>query len=746
MDLGFGRTATAISSQGFHSCALLDDATVKCWGKNNAGQLGQNDTDNRGDSAGEMGSALPAIFFGTDRTAIAIATSNRGDLDYTCALLDNATVKCWGENGHGQLGQGSSYQYGSTAGDMATLSEIQLGTNTSVTSISIGKAHSCAVTLATNIKCWGMGNSGRTGRGNTDDAGSYMSSMGDYLPQVDLDGVEATVTPTHTPSLTPSYTETPTVTGTPTVTKTPTVTETPTATETPTVTETPTITETPTVTQTPTVTNTPSLTYTRSKTPTRSLTSSRTRTPTKSRTRTATPIGGVKEVVSVATGAEHTCVMLANDTVKCWGRNNEGQLGYDDTINRGSLEDQMGSNLAALNFGIGRTARAIAPGITHTCVILDDNSVKCWGSNTDGQLGYEDITSRGGNPGDMNLLQTVDLGTGRRAVAISSGENFTCVILDNGKVKCWGDGSFGNLGLLNTYNRGDSPDSMGDRLPYVDIGTGHTAKQIRTGRNFVCALLENDTVKCWGGNEYGQLGQGHTLNLGDELGEMGDTLPTLDFGTRRVQSIAASIYGACAIFDSGNVTCWGLNNQGMLGQGHTRKLGDDANEMGAALTNINLGSGHTAKAIYISYPNACAILDDDSIKCWGGNGSGQLGYGDTRNRGDDINEMGDELLAVNLGTNLTAKSLALGVNHLCVILNTNQLKCWGSNYNGQLGYNDMYDRGTSVDEIGNYLPPIAFGPVYTSTPTATSTKTSTPTKTATRSKTPTRSRTPTATR
>jgi alpha-tubulin suppressor-like RCC1 family protein len=167
--------------------------------------------------------------------------------------------------------------------------------------------------------------------------------------------------------------------------------------------------------------------------------------------------------------------------------------------------------------------------------------------------------------------------------------------------------------------------------------------------------------------------------------------------------------------------------------------------MGAALTNINLGSGHTAKAVFMAYPHACAILDDDSIKCWGGNGAGELGYGDTRNRGDDINEMGDELLAVNLGTNLTAKSLALGDYYTCMILNTNQLKCWGVNFSGQLGYNDIYGRGTSVDQIGNYLPPIAFGAVYTSTPTATPTKTSTATKTGTRTKTPTSTKTGTKT-
>ena len=152
--------------------------------------------------------------------------------------------------------------------------------------------------------------------------------------------------------------------------------------------------------------------------------------------------------------------MLANDTVKCWGANDEGQLGYDDTINHGSLMNQMGSSLPAVNLGTGHTAKAIAPGYKHTCVILDDNTVKCWGNNTYGQLGYEDTLNRGGSEGDMSNLQIVNIGTGRTAVAISSGNYFTCVILDNGKVKCWGDNTYGNLGHMNTNNSGDSGSAM----------------------------------------------------------------------------------------------------------------------------------------------------------------------------------------------------------------------------------------------------------------------------------------------
>ena len=340
-------TAIAISASGYHTCAILDDHSARCWGKNNVGQLGLGDTNNRGDATGEMGDNLPVIYLGSGRTAMQIVTSNRGDLDYTCALLNDASIKCWGENGMGQLGQGDTNNRGVTSEEMTNLNAIDLGTGQHVASISIGKAHSCAVLTSTNIKCWGLDSNGRLGMPNW----SLNWQLGDYLPQVDLDGVVAT--PTITSTFTPSETRTTTPTITPTIT----------ATYTPS--------ETRTATNTGTATNTRIATNTL----TRSLTPSRSRTLTKSRTRTATPIGGIKEVVTVSTGAGHTCVILANDTVKCWGLNNAGQLGLGNTVNIGGNFGDM-TNLAKVDLA-GHTAKSISAGAHHTCVILEDNTVKC---------------------------------------------------------------------------------------------------------------------------------------------------------------------------------------------------------------------------------------------------------------------------------------------------------------------------------------------------------------------------------
>ncbi|MEN9379266.1 MAG: hypothetical protein RJB15_944, partial [Pseudomonadota bacterium] len=203
--------------------------------------------------------------------------------------------------------------------------------------------------------------------------------------------------------------------------------------------------------------------------------------------RTATAIG---------VGQHHTCAILDDGSVKCWGRNYYGQLGYDDVAQRGSVIGSMAS-LGSVNLGSGRTATALALGNGHTCALLDNNSVKCWGSNGYGQLGYDDTTNRGNTIGSMATVGAVNLGSGRTATAIAAGSVHTCAILDNGSVKCWGDNTYGQLGYDDTVNRGDTTGSMAI-LSSVNLGIGRTATAIAAGGSHTCAILDNNNVKCWG--------------------------------------------------------------------------------------------------------------------------------------------------------------------------------------------------------------------------------------------------------
>ena len=121
-------------------------------------------------------------------------------------------------------------------------------------------------------------------------------------------------------------------------------------------------------------------------------------------------------------------------------------------------------------------------------------------------------------------LTIVDLGTGRTATAIASGGSHTCAQLDNDSVKCWGEGTQGRLGYGNSNNLGDGANEMGENLTAIDLGTGRTATAISLGNYHTCALLDNASVKCWGSNNNGQLGQGNTNNLGDDSCDIGDNL------------------------------------------------------------------------------------------------------------------------------------------------------------------------------------------------------------------------------
>jgi alpha-tubulin suppressor-like RCC1 family protein len=189
----------------------------------------------------------------------------------------------------------------------------------------------------------------------------------------------------------------------------------------------------------------------------------------------------------------------------------------------------MGDNLTSIDLGTDRTATAISAGRDHTCALLDNASVKCWGWNLYGQLGQGNTDDIGDNSSEMgDNLTSIDLGTGRTATAIATGYQHTCALLDNANVKCWGRGKWGPIGHGRIASWGDGPNEMGDNLPSTDLGTGRTATAIIAGQFHTCAILDNASVKCWGFNNYGQLGQGNTTQLGAAVNEMGDNLPAID--------------------------------------------------------------------------------------------------------------------------------------------------------------------------------------------------------------------------
>ncbi len=603
VNLGTGRTATAIAAGRNHTCALLDNGTVKCWGGGAQGALGQGDTANRGDAPNQMGNNLPAIALGTGRTAVAITAGN----DNTCALLDNATVKCWGSNGNGELGLGDVNNRGDGPGEMGdNLPTVNLGTGRTAAAIIADYVTTCAILDNGSVKCWGLNNMGQLGQGDTTQRGDGPNEMGDNLPAINL--------------------------------------------------------------------------------------------------------GTGRTALSVSVSTRVACARLDNSTVKCWGENNFGQLGLGTIDNRGDGPNEMGDNLPAINLGAGRSAFAvIAGGNGHNCALLDNGQIKCWGINAAGQLGLGDTASRGDNPGEMgDNLSSLSF-SGARAVSITVGQDHSCAILAGGRVTCWGRNNLGQLGLGDNVDRGNAPNQMGDNLPIVDLGTGRTAVAISAGFQFTCALLDNATVKCWGSNSLGQLGLGATGSRGDGPGEMGDNLPAVNLGTGRTATALSTGSATCARLDNGLVKCWGDNTFGQLGLGDTNNRGDAPGEMGDSLPTVNLGTGRTATAIGAAFTHNCAVLDNATLKCWGLNALGELGQGDTNSRGDGPNEMGNNLPAIDLGSGRTATAVALAPRSTCARLDNAQVKCWGHNGFGQLGLGDTTARGDGPGEMGDNLPVVDLG-------------------------------------
>jgi alpha-tubulin suppressor-like RCC1 family protein len=317
---------------------------------------------------------------------------------------------------------------------------------------------------------------------------------------------------------------------------------------------------------------------------------------------------GCRKTVEVAAGWYHACVRTDGGEVRCWGRNDNGQLGIT------ASPTPLLQPTTPASLGAGRTAVAITAGYQQTCARLDKGQLRCFGSGVlDGQDGD----------------QLIPFGDGRKVLAMAAGDLHLCAALDDGELRCWGTNEDGQLGL------GDStPRLRPDQA--VNLGSGRTAVELAAGYHFTCARLDHGQVKCWGLNREGQLG------LGDTTSRLTPT-DAVDLGDGRTAvEIGAGFAFACARLDDGAVKCWGDNASGQLGLGDSegRVRPTAAVDLGAGLRVVELAAGPI---------HVCARLDTGIVKCWGDNDSRQLGILDPLNRGGRPDELGDNLPAVPIG-------------------------------------------------------------------------------------------------
>jgi alpha-tubulin suppressor-like RCC1 family protein len=273
-------------------------------------------------------------------------------------------------------------------------------------------------------------------------------------------------------------------------------------------------------------------------------------------------------MLSTEGGAFHNCAVLQSGAVVCWGRNTDGRLGYAlGPLNQSVGDDETPAQFVAQHgsIDVGGTVTQIVTGSTHTCALLDDATVRCWGIASAGQLGYGNGNTIGD---DETPASAGPVPIGGPVLSLGAGWTHTCAILTGGQVKCWGRGNEGRLGYGNVAWLGllNTPESVG----FVDVG-GVVVK-IDGGNAHTCALLDDGTIRCWGWGGRGQLGYGNTTNIGDN--ETPASAGPVEIGGLAVDIIADGNH-TCAIRDDGRVLCWGDAGEGRLGYGNVEFVGDD---------------------------------------------------------------------------------------------------------------------------------------------------------------------------
>ena len=676
--------ATTVAAGTDHTCALTTGGSVLCWGSNAFGQLGNSSTTD---------SAAPVTATNLAGGVLAIVAGN----SYNCALMTSGGVQCWGANGNGQLGNGTT----ANASTPVAVTNLASG----VAAIAVGEAHSCALMTSGGVQCWGANGNGQLGNGSTTDSstpvavtnlpsdvvgiytGGYHTCVLTSAGGVQCWGANSngqlgngSTTDSRTPvavtnlasgvaDLAMGYRHTCALmtagrlqcwgynvygqlgNGTTTSSSTP-----------------------------------------------------------GAVTRLATG------VVKVVAGKYQTCALLGLGVMQCWGWNVYGQLGNNSTANSpapvvakalpgGAMAVTMGSGHSCQldtfggvvcwgynssgQLGNGTTTSSLTPvavpglatavavatsnivvngstytqptstivtGYVHTCGLTNAGGVRCWGQNNHGQLGNNSTSA------SLWPAPVTNLAVGVAAIAAGSESSHTCALTNTGGALCWG---LNNSGQLGNGATADSP------VPVAVTNLGSGVAAITPGNAHTCALTTGGGVQCWGSGVFGQLGNGTNTNSLTPVGVAG-----LGSG---VVAITAGSRHECALTASGSVQCWGWNLLGQLGNGANAD----------SYTPVTTTLSGPAGAIAAGSDHTCALLASGAVQCWGSNTFGELGSGSAT-----PTPVSTAVGVISLAGSVA--SIASGGYHSCAVLTSGAMQCWGRNLNGQLGLGSTKDTSTPL--------------------------------------------------
>jgi alpha-tubulin suppressor-like RCC1 family protein len=356
---------------------------------------------------------------------------------------------------------------------------------------------------------------------------------------------------------------------------------------------------------------------------------------------------------------------------------------------------------------------AVSAGTSHTCARFNGGYARCWGANDVNQLGLGHTQFEGTNkPYQLTVFDSggnplpagpIDFG-GLGVTSIVAGSDFSCAILTDQTVRCWGKNDQGQLGLGNTNIVTGTPNALGK----VDIGG--LAQSVVLGSSWACALLTTGGVHCWGSNTGGRLGTGTITPLNTSTpSQIAAMFPTWVSLGNTATAIGAGGSSTCARLTDGSVRCWGDNGSGQLGTGMSTQF--SRTMVPSAYSGVLLPAAKTATSISVGSSFGCVRLSDATAECWGDNTDGQLGIGGTGEVGAFDSPAADGLV-LTPGTGVDSIFAGIGLDTCAFFANGGGLHCWGDNSKGQLGYPDLNNRGNTpqnVPSIASAVPAITFG-------------------------------------
>src|SRR5438093_2041579 len=362
-------------------------------------------------------------------------------------------------------------------------------------------------------------------------------------------------------------------------------------------------------------------------------------------------------------------VVLAVFTLVCVLANDEAAA-QAITVTPANPTISVGQTQRFTATGVG-AATAVDLGAFYSCALLQDGTVRCWGQNDLGQLG-DGTTTNASTP-----VAVAGIGG---AAALTAGGFHTCVRFPDGTIQCWGRNNAGQLG---------DPGTTAFQSPTPVRVAGLTATAVTAGGFHTCALPGDGTVRCWGQNDLGQLGNGTSDPVPNNPSTFNPTPVTVS-GITTAVAISAGGWYTCALLQDGTVRCWGDNTYGELGNGAAVLSPSPSNPVTPTPTPVTVSGITTAVAIEAGVFHMCAILRDGTLQCWGRGEEGRLGNGSTANSSTPVTVSG-----------IAPAAIAPGAEHSCAVLRDGTMRCWGDNNFGQLG------NGSPQGSI----PPTPSGPV-----------------------------------